>query len=92
MEKKKLDFKTKLCYGIGNLGYGSMGQTVSSFIMFFATSVLGMPGFLVGITIAITSLWDGLSDPLIGYLSDRTKSKFFGGVLDTCYLQVLHSH
>ena len=67
-----------MCYGIGNLGYGSMGQTVSSFIMFFATSVLGLPGFLVGITIAITSLWDGLSDPLIGYLSDRTKSKFFG--------------
>lgn len=77
-KKNNLTFKTKLCYGIGNLGYGSMGQTVSSFIMFFATSVLGLPGFLVGITIAITSLWDGLSDPLIGYLSDRTKSKFFG--------------
>ncbi len=78
MKKKKLGFFTKLCYGIGNLGYGSTGQTVSSFIMFFATSVLGLPGFLVGITIAITSLWDGLSDPLIGYLSDKTKSKFFG--------------
>ncbi len=69
---------TKLCYGIGNLGYGSMGQTVSSLIMFFATSVLGLPGLLVGITIAITSMWDGLSDPLIGYLSDKTKSKHFG--------------
>lgn len=55
-----------------------MGQTVSSFIMFFGTSVLGIPGILVGITIAITSLWDGLSDPLIGYLSDRTRSKRFG--------------
>lgn len=78
MKKNKLDFKTKLCYGIGNLGYGSMGQSVSSFIMFFATSVLGLPGFLVGVTIAITSLWDGVSDPIIGYLSDRTKSKRFG--------------
>lgn len=67
-----------MCYGIGNLGYGSMGQTVSSFIMFFATSILGLPGVLVGATIAITSLWDGLSDPLIGFLSDRTKSKLFG--------------
>lgn len=76
--KKPLTFTTKLCYGIGNLGYGSMGQTVSSLIMFFATSVLGLPGILVGFTIAITSLWDGLSDPLIGYLSDRTKSKLFG--------------
>lgn len=55
-----------------------MGQTVSSFIMFFGTSVLGLPGFLVGITIAITSLWDGISDPIIGFLSDKTKSKLFG--------------
>ncbi|MBP3431475.1 MAG: MFS transporter [Clostridia bacterium] len=78
MKKTKLDFKTKLFYGFGNLGYGSMGQTVSSFIMFFGTSVLGLPGFLVGTIIAVTSLWDGLSDPVIGYLSDRTKSKFFG--------------
>ena len=76
--KSGLSFATKLCYGIGNLGYGSMGQTVSSFIMFFATSVMGLPGFLVGLTIAVTSLWDGLSDPLIGYLSDRTCSKTFG--------------
>ncbi|MBP3619674.1 MAG: MFS transporter [Clostridia bacterium] len=78
MKKAKLNFKTKLCYGLGNLGYGSMGQTVSSFIMFFGTSVLGLPGILVGSIIAITSLWDGLSDPIIGYLSDRTRSKFFG--------------
>ena len=78
MEKKKLTFGTKLCYGIGNLGYGSMGQTVNSFIMFFATSVIGISGVLVGATIAVTSLWDGLSDPIIGYFSDRTKNKFFG--------------
>ncbi len=78
VEKRQLNFKTKLCYGVGNLGYGSMGQTVSSFVMFFGTSVLGLSGLLVGITIAITSLWDGLSDPLVGYLSDRTRSKFFG--------------
>ena len=78
MDKKKLSFGTKLCYGIGNLGYGSMGQTVNSFIMFFATSVMGLSGVLVGATIAVTSLWDGVSDPIIGYFSDRTKNKFFG--------------
>lgn len=78
MEKKKLSFWTKLCYGVGNLGYGSMGQTVNSFIMFFATSVMGLQGALVGAMIALTSLWDGVSDPIIGYLSDRTKNRFFG--------------
>ena len=55
-----------------------MGQTVNSFIMFFATSVMGLQGALVGAMIALTSLWDGVSDPIIGYLSDRTKNRFFG--------------
>lgn len=39
---------------------------------------MGISGSLVGIAIAISSLWDGVSDPLIGYLSDNTKNKFFG--------------
>lgn len=78
VKKKKLGFWTKLFYGVGNLGYGSTGQTVSSFIMFFGTSVLGLSGMTVGTIIAVTSLWDGLSDPVIGFLSDRTRSKLFG--------------
>ena len=76
--KKNLSFGTKLCYGIGGLGYSSMSQTLNNFIMFFATAVMGISGSLVGIAIAISSLWDGVSDPLVGYLSDNTKNKFFG--------------
>lgn len=75
---KKLTTKTKLSYGIGNLGYGTISQTMSNFIMFFGTSVLGISGTLVGIAVAISVFWDGLSDPLVGYLSDRHKSKSFG--------------
>lgn len=76
--EKDLNFKTKFCYGIGGLGYSSMSQTLNSFIMFFATAVMGISGSLVGIAIATSSLWDGVSDPLVGYLSDNTKNKFFG--------------
>ena len=39
---------------------------------------MGLQGALVGAMIALTSLWDGVSDPIIGYLSDRTKNRFFG--------------
>lgn len=75
---KKLNAKTKVCYGVGNLGYGTISQTMSNFIMFFGTSVLGISGTLVGIAVAISAFWDGLSDPIVGYLSDRSKSKYFG--------------
>ena len=76
--RSNLSFKNKFCYGVGGLGYSSMSQTLNSFIMFFATAVMGISGSLVGIAIAISSLWDGVSDPLVGYLSDNTKNKFFG--------------
>lgn len=75
---KKLKPITKLCYATGNLGYGVISQTMTTFIMFFGTSVLGIKGSLVGLCVALSTFWDGLSDPLIGYLSDRTESKFWG--------------
>ncbi len=68
----------KLFYGMGNLGYSVIGQTVSNFFMFFATSVLGISGTLVGITIAISTIWDGLSDTIVGYISDKYPLGKFG--------------
>ena len=67
-----------MLYGIGGLGYNSLTQTLGSFIMFFATSVMGISGTLVGIAIGVSSLWDGISDPLVGSLSDKHKNKYFG--------------
>lgn len=61
----------KLFYGFGGLSYSVIGQTITNFFMFFATSVLGLRGTLVGIAIAISTIWDGLSDTIIGYLSDN---------------------
>lgn len=75
---KALKTRNKFCYAVGGLGYSSLSQTLNNFIMFFATAVMGISGSLVGIAIAISSLWDGVSDPLIGYLSDNTRNKYFG--------------
>lgn len=68
----------KIFYGFGNLGYSVIGQTVSNFFMFFATSVLGIKGTYVGIAIAISTIWDGLSDTIIGYISDKYSIGKFG--------------
>ncbi|MEG1751504.1 MAG: MFS transporter [Clostridia bacterium] len=75
---KRLPQKTKFFYAIGNLGYGTIAQTVNNFVMFFGTSVLGISGTLVGLAVALSTFWDGISDPIVGYLSDHTKSKTFG--------------
>ena len=61
---------TKLIYGLGNLGYSVISQTMTNFFMFFGTSVIKLSGVLVGIAIAISTFWDGFTDPIVGYLSD----------------------
>lgn len=62
--------KKRLFYGFGGLSYSIISQTMSNFFMFFATTVLGISGTLVGIAIAISTIWDGISDTLIGFFSD----------------------
>ena len=68
MKRRK---SAKLAYGIGNLGYSVISQTITNFFMFFGTSVLKLNGFLVGIAISISTFWDGFTDPVVGYISDR---------------------
>ena len=63
---------------MGGLGYNSLSQTMSSYLMFFCTSIMGLSGTLVGLAIGTASLWDGVSDPLVGYISDRTRPGFLG--------------
>lgn len=63
----------KLFYGFGGLSYSVISQTMTNFFMFFATSVLGIKGSLVGVAIAISTIWDGLSDNIFGYLSDNKR-------------------
>ena len=77
-DNKTLPLKNKLFYGFGTMGYSSLSQTLNSFIMFFGTSIMGISGSLVGVAIALASLWDGISDPLVGNISDKTINKFFG--------------
>jgi Na+/melibiose symporter-like transporter len=69
---------TKLLYGLGAFGYGSIGQTMGSFMMFFGTGILGIPGSLMGLAVGIGTVWDAVTDPIVGHMSDNTRSRLFG--------------
>ena len=53
-------------------------QVVGTYLVFFATVILGIPGYLVGLAVGVSVFWDAITDPLMGYASDITKSKRFG--------------
>lgn len=70
--------RTIWSYGAGNLGYGLITQIIAIYLVFYATAVLGMSGASVGLLVSIGIVWDAFSDPVMGYLSDHTRSSRFG--------------
>ena len=75
---KKLPFTDKLAYGFGDLGNGLAMQVVGSYLVFFMTSILHIPGTIAGLAIGVSIFWDAITDPIMGYISDNTRSKKFG--------------
>ncbi len=65
-------------YGIGNFPVGISIQVVGAYLVFFSTTILRLPGSLVGLIVSIGIIWDAVTDPVMGYLSDHTNNRFFG--------------
>lgn len=57
-------------------GLGFVFFLVTLYLLKFSTDALLVPPALMGLLIAFSKLWDAVSDPLAGHLSDRTRSRF----------------
>lgn len=65
-----------LAYGFGAVAYGVKDFGFSTFLLFFFNQVMGLRAADVGLAIFIALLVDAFIDPLIGSLSDRTRSRW----------------
>lgn len=65
----------KLAYGFGSVAYGVKDNGFDYFLLFFFSQVLGLDAGLVGTALVLTFLADAFSDPIVGYLSDNTKTR-----------------
>jgi len=72
----KLNLSTKLAYGAGDLGPAITANLLAFFLLFFFTNVAGLNAALAGSILMIGKLWDAVNDPIIGMLSDRTRSRW----------------
>ncbi|MDZ8188872.1 MAG: MFS transporter [Nostoc sp. ChiSLP02] len=75
---QKLDLKTKLAYGAGDLGPAITANISVFFLLVFFTNVAGIPAGLAGSILMIGKIWDGVNDPVVGFLTDKTKSRRWG--------------
>ncbi len=72
----KLSRSTKIIYGTGDLGFSLTTTIIGAYFLFFLTDVVGIKPALAGVAILVGRTWDYINDPLIGYLSDRTRSRW----------------
>ena len=70
----KVPFISKIAYGFGDIGCNFSWSFVVSFLMIFYTDVFGISMAAVATLMLVSRFWDAFNDPLIGSLSDRTKS------------------
>ncbi|MFO7032648.1 MFS transporter [Limnospira fusiformis CCALA 023] len=69
----KMNFSTKLAFGVGDLGTAMTANIFAFFLLFFLTTVAGLPAGLAASVPMVGKIWDAVNDPIIGVLSDRTK-------------------
>ena len=65
---------TRGFFGSGGLVYG-VTQNAHYFVLVYYSQVLGLSPELAGLALGIGLVFDAVSDPLVGYLSDNTKSR-----------------
>lgn len=72
----KLSLPRKLGFTLGDYACNIYWQSLSLFLLFFYTDVVGLSAATAGWIYMVASIWDGAIDPLIGALADRTRSRF----------------
>ncbi len=72
----KLPLLTKIAHGFGATAYGLKDGGFSYFLMIFYTTVVGLEPALAGLAILCALVFDAINDPIVGYWSDNTRSRF----------------
>ncbi len=73
---REVDRPTRWLYGSGSVAFGVKDNGFSYFLVFFYNQVMGVPAQLVALAALIALIFDACIDPLIGQLSDNTRSRW----------------
>ena len=74
-EKKYLKWYNKVGYGSGDIAGNVVYAFLTSFVMIYLTDTIGLNSGIVGTLIAVSKLFDGVTDVFFGSMIDKTKSK-----------------
>ena len=74
-QKSYLKMRNIVGYGTGDIAGNVVYAFLSSFVMIYLTNTVGLNAGIVGTLIAVSKLFDGISDVFFGSMIDKTKSK-----------------
>lgn len=74
-EKRYLKWYNMVGYGTGDIAGNVVYAFLSSFVMIYLTNTVGLNAGIVGTLIAVSKLFDGITDVFFGAMIDKTKSK-----------------
>ena len=73
---QRLPVTEKFGYGLGDLASNIVFQVVINFMMYFYTDVFGIGAAAVGTLMLVVRMFDAITDPLMGGIADRTKTRW----------------
>ncbi|MDU2937913.1 MAG: glycoside-pentoside-hexuronide family transporter [Enterobacteriaceae bacterium] len=76
MKSQILSVKEKIGYGMGDAASHIVFDNVMMFMMFFYTDIFGIPAGFVGTMFLLARALDAISDPCMGLIADRTRSRW----------------
>ena len=95
-ESQKMSKKTAVAYSIGQIPEVGIYQYFSFFVFSFYFFVVGLNILYIVLAFIIWSIWNAINDPVIGALSDRTRSKYgrrkpwiIAGIIPLLFILVL---
>ena len=66
----------KIGYGFGDMSSSMFWKLFSYFLPFFYSNVFGLSLADAGVLMLVTRIWDAVSDPMMGIICDRTKTRW----------------
>jgi len=75
-QNDRLSLRTRLSYGVGDVGINMTDAMVGLLFAIFLTDVVGLQPGLAALAIFLGRSSDYINDPIIGYLSDRTRTRW----------------
>ena len=76
MEKRYLKWYNKVGYGSGDVAGNVVYAFLSTFMMFYLTETVGMNVGVVGTLMALSKLFDGVTDIFFGTLIDKSTARW----------------